>query len=313
MAVINGTSGDDYIVPDYFNGPWYYSDTVYLYDGNDYVNTSSGDDFIDAGTGDDTVDAGDGDDQLFGGDGNDVLNGELGDDVIYGGDGNDIINGGLENDLLFGDAGDDVFLHEGLDGWDEYFGGTGTDTIYVQNVSPYATVGQIKITSLNSVEAIVNGDPFKDVDILVDGTINFSSTSLTNIRDIVGSAGDDNVTGSTSADVIKGGDGNDFINGWSGNDNLEGNDGNDDLFGNAGFDTLTGGVGADRFIFIQDGNVDTVTDFENGTDLLLFSGATSLSWFDYGGDTAFELNGDTYVILEGIDVALIDSSDYAFI
>jgi Ca2+-binding RTX toxin-like protein len=313
MAVVYGTNGNDYIVPDYLNGPWYYSDTVYLYDGDDYVDTSSGDDYIEAGAGSDTVDAGDGDDQIFGGIGNDTLNGDLGNDVIYGGDGDDIINGGLQDDFLYGDAGNDVFLHTGLDGWDHYSGGTGTDTIYIQNVSSSATFGQIKISSLDSIEAIVNGDSTKDVDILVDGSIDFSGTGLTNIRDIVGSSGDDSITASTGADVVKGRDGDDFIDGWSGNDTLEGGNGNDDLFGNAGYDTLTGGAGADRFFFVQDGAVDTVTDFEDGTDLLVFAGATSLSLFDYGGHAAFELNGDTYVILEGIDVAQIDSSDYAFI
>lgn len=48
MAVVNGTSGDDTIIPNYKNGPWYYADVVNLYAGDDYVDTSLGDDYIDA-------------------------------------------------------------------------------------------------------------------------------------------------------------------------------------------------------------------------------------------------------------------------
>lgn len=51
----------------------------------------------------------------------------------------------------------------------------------------------------------------------------------------------------------------------------------------------------------------------DGVDRLVFSGATSLRVFSYNGDAALQLNGDSYVILENVDVSLIDSSDIAFI
>jgi len=73
MAVVYGTSGNDDIHPDFNDGPWHYSDTVFLYGGDDYVNTVGGDDYINAGSGNDTVDAGDGDDHINGGSGDDVL------------------------------------------------------------------------------------------------------------------------------------------------------------------------------------------------------------------------------------------------
>lgn len=61
--IINGTSGDDYIVG------------------------TNGDDTINAGEGNDYIVAGDGDDIIYGGDGVDVMVGGKGDDIFYGGGG----------------------------------------------------------------------------------------------------------------------------------------------------------------------------------------------------------------------------------
>lgn len=294
MAVINGTNSPDNILGTLF------SDVINLLDGNDYVDARNGDDFIDSGDGNDIVDAGDGDDQILGGLGNDILNGELGNDVIRGGDGDDIINGGLQDDQLFGDDGDDVFLHRGLDGWDEYFGGTGTDTIYLDTVDPVAIFGQIKIKSLNSVENIINNDTTKDVDIVVDGTVDFRDVLISGIRRIDGEVNADNITGSTGDDLIRGLDGNDVLNGWSGSDTLEGGNGDDVLFGNSGNDFLTGGAGADQFFFSQDQSIDFVTDFQDGIDILSFSNVTALSLFDFNGDAAWQYPRMTYHALTAV-------------
>lgn len=314
MAIINGTTGDDHIEPDYNNGPWYYSDIVYLYAGNDYVDTSHGDDFIDAGSGNDTVDAGDGDDQVYGGSGADVLRGDLGNDVIHGGDGNDIIDGGLEDDMLYGDGGDDIFLHDGIAGWDSYDGGTGTDTIYVQQLNANTLWGEIKITSVNDVEQIINNDQSgKGVDVIIDGSFDLNDFFHYGIRSFKGHDGNDNIVGDAAANALFGDKGNDTINGGAGDDQIDGEDGNDYLIGNAGNDVLTGGAGADYFHFLQDAAVDTVTDFEDGVDKLVFQNVTSLQLFDFQGDAALQYNNDTFVILDGVDISAIDSSDLVFV
>ena len=60
-------------------------------------------------------------------------------------------------------------------------------------------------------------------------------------------------------------------------DNLVvGNAYDNNLQGRYGLDTLTGNAGADRFIFsspFSDRNVDTITDFGNGEDRLVFAPA----------------------------------------
>jgi len=197
--------------------------------------------------------------------------------------------------MLYGDGGNDTFVHSGNDGWDSYYGGADFDKIVVNQVSPYANWGQIKISYLDGVELIENNDTTKAVDILVDGAIDFSGTQISGIRHILGQNNDDSIIGSDDANV------------------LIGNGGDDRLEGGGGNDILQGGIGADQFVFSQDQSVDIVTDFTDGADMLLFSGATSLQLFDYNGSAALELNGDTYVVLSGVDVSLIDGSDISFI
>ena len=62
-----------------------------------------------------------------------------------------------------------------------------------------------------------------------------------------------------------------------GNDTLNGGAGNDILFGGAGNDTLTGGAGADQFVFLANSNSgkDVITDFEAGTDKVVFADLVS--------------------------------------
>ena len=57
-----------------------------------------------------------------------------------------------------------------------------------------------------------------------------------------------------------------MLTGLGGADTLSGEDGNDKLLGNAGNDVLTGGSGTDTFVFNTGGGVDSITDFEGGTD-----------------------------------------------
>lgn len=66
-----------------------------------------------------------------------------------------------------------------------------------------------------------------------------------------------NLNGTARNDVLKGGEDANVIVGGSGDDIL---------MDGAGSDTLVGGAGADIFVLSDDGEVDTITDFQLGVD-----------------------------------------------
>jgi Ca2+-binding RTX toxin-like protein len=94
----------------------------------------------------------------------------------------------------------------------------------------------------------------------------------------------------------------------NGDDALVGTRGNDFLDGGAGNDTLTGGAGRDTFVLREHGGHDTVTDFQQGVDKVLFDFGDysdilflgqvtdGLHFTDFGGDTfdftVKDVNGD---------------------
>ena len=79
-----------------------------------------------------------------------------------------------------------------------------------------------------------------------------------------GRSGDDTMIGFTGNDMLVGGDGDDTINGGDGHDLIAGEIGND---------RLTGGNGQDlfRFISMDPGHTDVITDFKGGEDQICFN------------------------------------------
>ncbi len=81
-----------------------------------------------------------------------------------------------------------------------------------------------------------------------------------------------NLHGEYSKSTVTLGGGDDVFNGGMGADKVSGGNGDDTIRGGAGNDTLTGGEGADTFVFnksdIEDGSVDTITDFNAKEDKL---------------------------------------------
>lgn len=143
-----------------------------------------------------------------------------------------------------------------------------------------------------------------------------------------GTAGNDALTGTprndllfglTGDDTLKGGAGNDILVGGEGKDVLVGDAGRDILIGGAGVDTLTGGTGKDVFFFSEApfaggtpvtaangisvlNQPDIITDFQAGSDTLLFGGAAlGIDRFKFASgsinDAFSSLNGDSNLIV----------------
>ncbi|NEO90271.1 MAG: DUF4347 domain-containing protein [Moorea sp. SIO3G5] len=159
---------------------------------------------------------------------------------------------------------------------------------------------------------------------------------------INGDGGDDNLFGDKGNDTLLGGSGQDELYGGSGDDSLKGGDGDDNLFGEAGNDTLLGGQGQDQLFggsgddLLKGGQGDniltgytgkdifvlstagknTITDFENGVDLLKLDGDLT-----FGSLSIFEQNGDTWITTENnqllatlnfVEANLITADDFIY-
>jgi Ca2+-binding RTX toxin-like protein len=81
-----------------------------------------------------------------------------------------------------------------------------------------------------------------------------------------GRRGNDSLIGNAGNDILIGGNGKDFLVGSAGDDLLNGDNGTDTLRGGLGNDTLTGGNRQDIFVFASGEGIDTITDFQLGTD-----------------------------------------------
>ena len=162
---------------------------------------------------------------------------------LVGGDGRDTLIGDLAANRLQGNQGNDLL--QGRGGKDELDGGPGEDT------ASYA-----EKTGLQAVSVTLVADTWADVSV---GGV--AEDRIRNIENLTGGAGADTLVGDAQSNILKGG---------GGGDTLFGRGEDDVLHGQAGNDVLEGGSGADWFVFEtvlnQATNVDTIADFEPGTD-----------------------------------------------
>ncbi len=218
---------------------------------------------------------------LIGGSGSDTIRGNAGNNFISGGAGNDLIVGRHGNDVLQGAAGNDILVG-GL-GADALKGGAGTD------IASYATstTGQyidLQVVGVNTgAEAL--GDTYSDIENLVGGS---------GSDDIRGDDGDNVINGGSGYDLISGREGDDTLLGGLGGDTLDGGDGNDVLNGGSGDDRLLGQNGDDRLVgavgddMLIDYSGDNVMLGDEGADIL-FDGIGNSSLF--GGDGNDQMKG----------------------
>ncbi|MBC2859102.1 calcium-binding protein [Stappia sp. 28M-7] len=238
---------------------------------------------------------------------NNIIAGNIGNNSLAGGGGNDTLYGGGGNDTLDG-------------GWgaDHMVGGWGNDTYYVDSAGD--TIVELAGEGVDSVYASITfglssqSQHLENLYLQGTGNINGYGNGQNNI--IAGNIGNNSLAGGNGNDTLYGGGGNDNLDGGNGNDILDSGWGSDFLNGGAGNDTLTGGSGDDTFAFLNAGDTDTITDFQDGIDTIAIGlGVTQFSQItvtDVGADTHLTFGTNT-IVLQNFDHTLVSESDFSFV
>ena len=251
-------------------------------------------------SGNDTIDGSVLDDVIVGFAGDDSLTGRAGEDLIIGGEGNDSMTGG---------AGADTFM---------FGAGHGNDTITDFEDGT-------DVIDLSALDGITQ---FDDLTIADDGNGNVVITTSTgDTITLTGVSSEDldaddfvfSTTGDDTDNTIEGGDGADNLEGLGGNDSLSGGAGEDWLDGGAGNDVLTGGADADVFVFEAGHGNDTITDFEDGTDIIDLSALDGITQFndltiadDGNGNVVITTSTGNTITLTGVSSEDLDADDFVF-
>jgi Ca2+-binding RTX toxin-like protein len=241
------------------------TDSITAGAGNDYVDGGAANDTIVGGTGLDTLYGGDGNDLIYGG--NDTTGADTGLNNIYGGDGNDTIYGGNNGNVIYGDnsdgtgTGNDSIIggsasdtiygglgNDWLDGGsgtvaDTLYGGDGDDTLTGgaggdvleggsdNDTARYTSAVYVQLTGTGTMAALGSYDVATGGESTVAGFIAYTGDAagdtLTNIENLLVTAGNSFLIGDSGANVLTGGSGNDTLEGMGGNDTLNGGGGTD--------------------------------------------------------------------------------------
>ncbi len=189
------------------------------------------------------------DNYISGGGGNDIINGQEGNDEILGGNGADVISAGDGNDVTYSSAGNDI-----IDG------GQGIDTLSFEEL-PDSIFAQVYLTE-GFANKVFQPNVF---------TLQFiEQDQISNIENVIGSIGNDQINGNDLDNQIFGKAGDDILKGMGGNDNLIGGAGNDQLDGGSGQDTMAGGTGND--IYFVDSLGDRTNELaDEGVDVVIIT------------------------------------------
>lgn len=295
--------------------------------GNDTLSGGAGDDFFAGGTGVNVIDGGEGFDTIdyaMSAVGVEVdlsrnIATSIGDasisdrlssiELVTGSTHDDIITGNTADNYLFGDAGDDVLraaggqdVLEGGDGEDTLFGSsTGTGDVLLGNAGDDRVVVYAGATVVDGGAGVdtlkvVSAANLK-IDLRISGSQEIASGLHVDLRDVenlIGGAGNDQLTGDAKDNVLNGGDGDDILDGGSGSDTASYQDA---LWGV----TIDLGKTVHALDSAGQGN-DTLISIENvigsrWNDTLLGAAGANRLQGDFGDDTLEGVGGND--VLEG--------------
>lgn len=162
----------------------------------------------------------------------------------------------------------------------------------------------------------INGNQGNDV---IDGGIGDDTLyGGKGFDSLTGAAGNDFMFGNRGEDILIGEKGDDSLRGGQSNDILLGGQGNDFLSGDLGDDSLVGDLGSDRFLLFSNSGIDTIADFEVGTDLLVLGNGLSFSQLSIGQDSDSTLigiaqTGEILVRISGVSASSISAVNFGVI
>lgn len=279
------------------------------------------------------VNGGAADDVMVGGINSAFFYGNGGDDVLRAGSGGGSLDGGFGLDKLYGGDGVDFFRLSGpadLENGEIYDGGDGFDwltidvdyknymrldleQVTITSIEGLRTnLGELQLTAaaLSTFERI---DSY-DVRVLDGGLVDLSNRERLDITGTLylsdfGNTVD--LSNSNSAQNhppvmvnVWGGRRDDVFIGSSKTDYFFGGDGDDVFVGGAAWDSLQGDAGADRFVFSAGSDVDSIQDFQPGTDRVdisafgyhslddMFAAGGSITAIDVFGTALVRFNSD---------------------
>ena len=309
--------------------------------GNDVLYGEEGSDVLEGSLGDDILDGGSGNDILRGGTGNDILKTDTGNDRLEGGVGNDtyeISLNGTQTIIADDNGSDTIKLSSDTEPKDIILEKDGGDLIIrLRSNSDHSIRVEGQFSGKNpTIEALSFANGFSialsnliigtDVDDQLVGTDRDDGILGKGGRDsILGEGGNDFLDGGPGNDVIYGGSGHDVIHGSGENDLLSGDSGDDILIDGTGNDLLIGDTGHDVFVIgHQEGDRDTIVDFEPGKDTINLSAHgrsfISVKQMKYFGDRVTQIGADVAITLadgqilavENTNADLLTDADFSF-
>lgn len=153
--------------------------------------------------------------------------------------------------------GNDIYIWDGA-GLDTFDGSNQTQDLHI-NLTPGSWIwrGRSK-TPASTLVYDKNGNVVKDQMFIGFGTQIENLYGGSGHDELTGNETNNHIKGNAGNDVIHGGNGNDWLEGGAGNDTLNGGEGDDILMGQAGNNTLNGGNGND--IYYVESTGDRITD-----------------------------------------------------